>query len=169
MAQGRVTGVRETLAALKQFDPQLERDLRKEIRSIVSPLRSEAQRRIPSAPPLSGWTRGRYAFDGGAARAGVRVQVGGRASKRKRVWPLVTLKQTNAGGAVFDIAGRRSSGSSPAGRAFIAGLNRRHGRASRSMWKAAEGKLPQIRSEVEDAIEAASKTVNRKLKRVVSI
>lgn len=165
MATPQVTGVRETLAALKSIDKKLERESRKRMRAAVAPLQNAARALIPSDPPMSGWTRGRYAFDGAKAKSGVKVVVGGRAAKGKNVWPLVTMNQTNAAGAIYDMAGRRSGGSSASGRQFIANLNR-HGRASRSMWKAAEGPgLKDVQKQVVEAVNDASKAVNAEIGR----
>jgi len=159
-----VEGVRETLKALKAIQPKLQTATRKRMRQAVAPLQNRARSKIASNP-LSGWTSGRYAFDAGSARAGVKVAVGGRASSRKSSWPLVTMTQKDAGGAVFDMAGRRSSGSTPQGAAFIRGLNR-HGRASRSMYAAVDdGGLEDVQKGVLDAIADAEKTVNAELKR----
>lgn len=157
-----VEGIRETLRTLKTLDKKLERESRKAMRAAVAPLQSGARSRLV-AQPLSGWTSGRYAYDQGAASKGVKVRVGGSASKRKASWPLVTMTQSNAGGSVFDIAGRSSSGKSPQGRAFIAGLNR-YGAASRSMWASAEDNLDEVRKGVLEAIEATERTLNSALR-----
>jgi hypothetical protein len=165
MATPQVTGVRETLAALKSIDKKLERESRKRMRQTVAPLQNEARSLIPSGPPMSGWTRGRYAFDGGKAKAGVRVKIGGSASRKKESWPLVTMTQNDAAGIIFDMAGRRSSGRSASGRQFIANLNR-FGRASRSMWKAAEGPgLKIVQRDLVQAVNDAAKAVNAEIGR----
>lgn len=158
----RVTGVREAMAALKEVDKKLERDLRKRMGSAAKPLQAAAQAKIPSAAPMSNWTRGRYAYDGGAARGGVKVKVGGAARKNRWTWPLVTLTQSNAAGIIYDMAGRRSRGRSKSGVQFIANLNR-FGRASRSMWPAAEQNRKVVDAEILKAIEDTTKTVNAKI------
>lgn len=155
--------MRETLAALKKLEPKLQRSARKQMRDAVGPLQSLARSKLADQP-LSGWKYGRYAYDHSSASAGVKVRVGGAASARRSVWPLVTMTQTNAGGAVFDIAGRRSQGNSPQGRAFIAGLNR-YGQASRSMWAAAEEGIEDVRENVLKAIDEASRQVNADMRR----
>lgn len=162
-AAPRVEGVRETLKALKEFDPKLRRATNKRIRNSVRPLQDAARARLPGLP-LSGWMSGRYGYDQSAARKGVKAQIGGRGRSGRTTWPLITVRQTNAGAAVFDMAGRRSSGSSPQGAAFIRGLNR-SASASRSMWPAAEEKIDVVRGDVLAAIEDASKLVNRDLRR----
>lgn len=168
MTAPRIEGVRETLAALKDFDPKLRRATDRTIRKAAQPLKSAAQSKIPGQA-LSGWSSGRYAFDGANARAGVRLKLGGGVSKRvarsTSTWPLLTMSQSNAGGSVFDMAGRRSSGNSPQGIAFISALNARFGGASRSMWPAAEEKLPEVQASVASAVDEAAAQINRQLRR----
>lgn len=162
-AASQVVGVRDTLAKLKKVEPKLRRQVTSQMRRAAKPVQRGIQNQIPTQTPMSGWTSGRYGFDGGAARKGVKIKAGGRASRKKSVWPLLSIEQRNAGGAVFDMAGRRSSGNTPSGRAFIRTLNARHGRASRSMWKGAEAKLPEVQKEVLRALATASKSINREL------
>jgi hypothetical protein len=74
---------------------------------------------------------------------------------------LLTLKQTNAAGAVFDMAGRSSGGTTPQGQNMIRVLNDRFQGASRSMWKGAEAALPEIEQLVSDAIDELAAAVER--------
>ena len=160
----KLEGGSETIRALRDLDPKLRRETRKNIRNAAKPLQSAAKALVPAETPMSGWTSGRYAFTG-AAKAGVKTSISTRGRKSRTTWPLVTLKQTNAGGAVFDMAGRRSNGKTAQGRQFIANLRNRHGRASRSMWRAAEAELPNIRKNVEQAVEKAARLTNTELRR----
>ena len=158
----QVLGVRETLAALKDLEPELRRETVRDIRSAAEPMRLAAQQLVPVEAPLSGMARGRLAWGPGARRK-IRTTVGGRARRERDVWPLVNLIQGDAAGALFDIAGRGSAGSTPQGQALIRGLTQRHGAASRSMWRAAEGNIEPVQREVIAAIDRAAAKVNRKL------
>lgn len=160
----RVEGGAATLKALRQFNPKLRRATDRKIRRAADPLRRAVQARLPGVA-LSGWTTGRYAYAGSSARAGVKVRIGGKGRRSKTTWPLVTLQQRDAGGSVFDMAGRRSRGRTPQGVAFIANLNARFGTASRSMWPAAEQNLGPVRAQVVAAIDEASKQVNVQLRK----
>ncbi len=162
-AAPRVEGVREALKALKEIDPKLRTATNKRVRKSVVPLQNAVRARIPGVA-LSNWNSGRYGFEGGAAASGVKVKIGGSKSAKKMTWELVTLRQSNAGGSVFDMAGRKSSGGSPQGRAFISNLNSRFGAASRSMWPAAEAELPRVQANVLEAVNDVAKLTNRELK-----
>lgn len=167
----QVEGVRETLRELGKVDKSLRRAVGKQIRSAAAPLQAGARSKLPDSP-LSNWTTGRYAYDAGAARSGVIIKLGGGRGPSggggvigsASVIPLVTMQQKNAGGAVYDMAGRRSSGKSPQGRAFIAGLNR-SGQASRSMWPAAEEQRPAVEKAVVAAIRDMERVTNERLRR----
>jgi hypothetical protein len=78
--------------------------------------------------------------------------------------PLLTLRQKNAAGAIYDMAGRRSSGSTDAGRVFIRVLNQRGGPASRTMWPGAEEAMPVVVRQVEAAIDDMMVVLNEELR-----
>lgn len=160
----RFEGGADAIKALRDLEPKLKRETRANIRNAAKPLQSAIQSLIPSDTPMSGWTSGRYAFDGGAAKKGVKIQIKTTGRKKAATWDLVTIKQTNAGGAVFDMAGKRSGGNGT-GVQFIANLRNRNGGASRSMWRGAEGQLPAIRKNVEAAVMKAALVTNTRLRR----
>ena len=169
--QGDIEGLAQTLKEIGKVDKSLRRAMGKEIRAAADPLKKAAQRRLPDAP-LSGWTSGRYAYSQAKARSGVKIKIGGRGRSSGGTGsvfggttesPLVTMVQSNAGGAVYDMAGRKSSGTSPQGRAFISGLNR-HGGGSRSMWPAAEEQLSTVEKTVEAAVKSVEKQANIRLR-----
>lgn len=163
-ARTQIVGVRETIAELKQVDRRLERETRKRMRNAARPLQQAAQAKVPSTTPMSGWTSGRYAFDAGQIRSGIKVRTStARGKKNAKSWRLLELTQNTAAGIVFDMAGRRSSGKSKQGRQFISNLNARVGRASRSMWPAAEQNIDKVEREVVKAVEDAAKVVNRRI------
>lgn len=158
----KVTGAKDVLKALKDLDPELRKETQAEMRRAVAPMQAAARDYVPSKPPLSGWrATGRLAWTN-KARTGIKTRIGGRYSKTANSWPLVTLIQSDPAGSVFDIAGRSSSGRDPRGQNLIAVLNARYGRASRSMWRAAEKTLPEVQDAVIAAVDAASQTIERR-------
>jgi hypothetical protein len=169
--QGDIEGLARTLKEVGKIDKSLRRALGKEIRNAADPLKKAAQQRLPDTP-LSGWTSGRYEYSQAKARSGVKIKIGGRGRSSggsgfltggTTESPLVTMVQSNAGGAVYDMAGRKSSGSTPSGRSFIAGLNRQGG-GSRSMWPAAEEQLGTVEKAVEAAVKSVEKQANVRLR-----
>jgi hypothetical protein len=70
----------------------------------------------------------------------------------------------NPAGAVYDIAGRKTSGMTPQGRALIAKLDRQL-KASRVMWRAAERHLPDVQQGVTDAIIDMEYAIEKRIER----
>lgn len=50
-----VVGVRDTLRALRKFDPEAAKALRNELGAAAKLIQAAAKRNVPSSPPLSGW------------------------------------------------------------------------------------------------------------------
>jgi hypothetical protein len=166
----RVEGAERTLKLLKELDPKLRRQTNRTIRKAAAPLVDGVRARLPGVA-LSNWTTGRYVYVGDEAARGVGVSIGkarGRttmsAGRQVSTWPLISVSQRIAGGAVFDMAGRRSQGQSPQGRAFIRNLSERYGAASRSMWPGVEGEIDSVRATVLEAVQNVAKEMNRQLK-----
>lgn len=137
-----IYGIDELKRALRQFAPDLKKEMDAEIRSALSPIVGRARSLVPQRA-LSGWGRGgggewsqRLGWDPSAVRSGMRIRQGGRRARGSAVKAAWRITQRDAAGSVWEVAGRRSRGSSPQGRAFIAGLDRGSGSASRGIWRA---------------------------------
>jgi len=122
---------------------------------------------VPNARPLSGWQGWKGGYDVAAVRKGIRVAFRGskvRGAHDPDKIPLLTLRQKNAGGAIYDMAGRRSSGETEQGQQFIKMLNARGGPASRYMWPGAEKAMPVVVGQVEVAINDMMDVINTELR-----
>lgn len=154
-----VRGLKETLAELNKVAPTVRRELTKSIKGDAAPLINAARSLVPESPPLSGMTSGRFAWSS-KAKSQINVKMGGRA--RGEQYTILSLRQNNPAGSIFDIAGKRG-GSSARGEAFIANLSARYGSPSRAMWPAAEKALPEIVDAITATIDEALSTINRNL------
>ena len=155
MADVSIYGVRETLAELKQLDKAVFFEAVREIKKAARPMTSAIESHLPSDPPLSGMARGRTAWTKKSRK--VTVKYGGRKDRRKDEWPLLKLQLADAGGAIFDMAGKNNQTQ------FTAALSARGGGPSRAMWRA-EGEVKRETLEaVKDAVARASKKVNQEL------
>jgi len=164
-----VEGVAEVLRALGKVDPELRKATINNMKKAGEPMAQDARSLFPSASPLSNWgnwttPKGRVIGPYNPAKVKRGVKIAYRGSKvrgsDKNTIPLLTMRQTDAAGAIVDMAGRRSAGNSPQGRAFIRGLNR-DGIASRAMWPAAERNMDRVTAAVEDAINEMSAKIER--------
>lgn len=118
---------------LKDFDPELRKAMDREIRGFLKPLAAEAKGAIPPAPPLSNWARqpasgsskwGNFRrWDRSQIESGISVRQGGKRFKGRATVSMWRLTNRNSAGAIYELAGRSSSGKTPQGKAFIAGVN----------------------------------------------
>ena len=168
-----VNGLADTLRTLRRVDPELRKTTIRRMKLAAKPMQAEAKKLFPDASPLSGWgswtgrsgnrITGPEGYDGGMVRKGVKVAFKGSKARNSDTIPLLTLRQTSAAGVIFDIAGRKSSGNSPSGRAMIARLDR-FAPASRVMWPTAERHMPEVVQGVRSAIDDMSEIINQELR-----
>lgn len=178
-------GVKETVALMRQFEPEMLKDLRKNIRQIAQPGVTAIKSGSPTVAPLSGMVHaGRTAY----SRPKVTVQVTPGKSSRfgSDTSNLVAIKAQGSGNVygfeISDMAGRaNNAGKYPRsrqytkngrpqrhrlngqGEAFIRNLNFRYSGASRFVYKNLENKLPQIRQQVAIVLNSTIADFNRKL------
>lgn len=162
-AKVEVNGLADTLRTLRRVDPELRKTTIKRMKLAAKPMQAEAKKLFPNASPLSGWGNWRGGYDGRNVKRNVKVSFKGSKARNSNVIPLLTLRQTSAAGAIFDIAGRKSSGNSPSGRAMIARLDR-FAPASRVMWPTAERHMPEVVQGVRSAIDDMSAIINQELR-----
>lgn len=178
-------GVKETLKVLQQIEPEMYKQLRKDIRSITAPAVSSIKSSVPSIAPLSGMMN-----NGRTGWSGVTVTTNITPAQRSRAFGsttanLVAISSTGRGGQfgfnLADMAGRGSGhGRRPRsttrvytrngtqmqhrlngqGQAMIRNLAKQ---PSRYVYPAIEGQLPQIISAVGSSLQDAAIAINRKL------
>jgi len=176
-----IYGVREALAELREVSPKARAAAVREVKKDLSGLLEPARAQYPQEVKLRGWTRGtrggRLGYDGKKVQAGVQVVVGGRKPRGADAFPIVTIVQRNAGGALFSVAGMRNGSQSKRGKndslgrpvtaqqsiAFLNKLKAEHEKAQRGIWKA-RGEIREAAGEsIGVALEKVTKQVNRKL------
>ena len=167
-----VEGVAEVLRALGKINPELKKATVKNMKTAGDPMVQDARSLFPATSPLSNWgnwttPKGRVIGPYNPAKVKRGAKVAYRGSKvrgsDKDTIPLLTMRQTDAAGSIVDMAGRRSNGNTPQGRAFIAQL-RSHGVASRAMWPAAERNMDRVTAAVEDAINEMSAQIEEMMR-----
>jgi hypothetical protein len=165
-----VTGLAEALKTLQKVDPELRKEVIKGMKVATSPLEAAARSLVPEARPLTNWYGWKGGYQASAVRKGIKVAFrGGKVRGQDRdVFPLLTLRQTNAAGAIFDIAGRsfpgRGAEGGARGAAMVAKLNET-ANPSRSMWPAVERNMPVVMQALEGVIDTVSGRINKELSR----
>jgi len=183
-------GVKETIALMRKVEPEMLKDLRKNIRTIVNPAVLAIKSGSPKVAPLSG-----MANNGRTAYSTPKVSVSITPGQRSRglgstTSNLVSITATGSGKVygfdISDMAGRANNAGkyrqtrkfvdprtgdivrrriNGQGQNLINVLNARFGPASRFVYRNLEDKLPAIRREVAATIERTMDEFTRKLKR----
>jgi len=168
-----LTGLKETLDALKKFDKQAVKEFNKVLSSEVRGLKKEAQSLVTQDPPLSGWatqparnprTRGGAgwpAWDQSIIKAGISSSRAQNKVRRDYTTSAASLKNKSAAGVIYELAGRRSRGNGT----FISNLEKKDSpfMPSRLIWHVVDKNGDKIRRKVFDALEKAKETLQRNL------
>ena len=107
----QVSGVKETINALKKIDPQLQKDFRAQATSIAQPA-INAAKDVYTQVPLSGmaykWnSRGRqlFPFSVAKAKSGVKLRI----DTRRNAVGVILIEQKDPATAIFETAGRANA------------------------------------------------------------
>ncbi len=154
-----------TIGAIRRIDVEFAKELNRDVAAIGRPVRDRARSFVPISPPLSNWQQRRRGHANQPAypwtkqaRTGI---VTGRSGKPGSI---VVIKQKNAAGAVFDMAGKTGSSTrTPQGEAFNRNLRRRYGPASRSMWKAAQLERANTERAISNVLAKAERRLTGEL------
>ena len=168
----QIYGVKAALKELNTIDTKLRRQVTKDYKQIVSSVLADAKAAMPSQAPLSGMDRGWKTKSGfeiipkdgwstATAQKMLAAKINTKKVKEFRGTKVnvgtFRIVWTGTANTIFDIAGRKSSGS------FIDRLNARYGRASRVLWPAYEKNKTQVEQEMIALVEGVMKEVNRNL------
>lgn len=138
----KVEGTRNALRALSQFDPELAKEIGKELSTVGRTVANDAKSFLPTESPMRGWRttpartpRGRQTREG--TFSSFREVRGGRGwpewtgnlyrasiKSRRRQFDLSITSGRDAAGMIYELAGTkggrgRNSAGSPQGQAFI--------------------------------------------------
>jgi hypothetical protein len=126
-----VKGFVELRKALHQFAPDLEKNLNKEVRAIMSPVLRDAKSYLPNEiPGLRSWTSGTKGkritaktsgfarrkfplYNGANARSGVTLTIGNTKRNSKGFVTAYRINNKDAGGAIYETAGRVNPSGQP--------------------------------------------------------
>jgi hypothetical protein len=134
-----ITGVRETVKALRKFDPELLKEMNAEIRAVMVPLRNKARGYAPSPQPdnLYNWaegttgktitarnsmfrtfnTEGRLRlfplYDHAQAVKGIYYSQAPSKKNRNGWQALYYVANRSAAGSIYETAGRKNPGGDP--------------------------------------------------------
>ncbi len=167
-----LTGIKETLKALEDFDKDAVKAFNKLVNSELGNAKKDAQGFVKSEPPLSGWntqparnprTRGGAGWpqwDQSIIKAGISVTKAERKVRRDYTTNAGALKNRSAAGVIYELAGRENKEGG-----FIKNLEGKVGNASRLVWQAVDKNRPRIEKNVSAALDNLKSILQRNLEK----
>ena len=176
--------IRKLNKDLKAIEPDLLKEMRREIKSIAKPIMAQIQSNIPAQAPMSGMAKGngRLVWFGAKKPDSLSYKGVAKATGRSLTTPLVSIKLNSAAASMADMAGRVGKSKSMSREYTIrlrdgSIVKRRHrvttqgkkmisvlgGKASRYGWPALEDKLDQVNREIDKIIQKYYLIANRRI------
>jgi len=115
-----ITGVQGTLKAMRQFDPDLAKQMNKQIKGAMLPIRDKARGYAPAnSEMLSNWTKAggsdatiKYRafpkYDQSETQKGIIYKQSANKRSRNGFQAVYFIANNSAGGAIYETAGRKS-------------------------------------------------------------
>jgi hypothetical protein len=178
-----LTGIKETLDSLKQFDKGAVRRFNKVINTELASAERDARNLISEEPPMSGWrktdaAKGRVrggegwpGWNAGEIRSKItKTKAQGKVRKGDYTTSAGALLNKSAAGSIFEVAGRKASGTrrmfaTDSGGQFLRTLGNRFGNASRVVWRVVDKDRPRIQANVVKALNEAKIELQKHLNR----
>jgi len=177
-----LTGIKETLDALKEFDKDAVKRFNKVINTELAGAQRDAKNLISENPPMSGWrktdpikgkTRGGAGWPGwnaGEIKSKITKTKAQGKVRKDYTTSAGALLNKSAAGAIFEVAGRKASGTkrmfaTDSGGQFLRTLGNRFGKASRVVWRVVDKDRVKIQANVNRALEEAKAQLQRELNR----
>lgn len=167
----KVHGVRTTLLALKQLDPDVSKQVMATLKAAQELLRSRAVSNV-YGPGLSGWGNWRGGYDAGTIAAGIKPTTAKSRKRGSAVSNVAGVANMSPAGAIWEVAGRKTDGKPPGvgkggrgnGAAMIAAIRAKDGQASRTIWRAYDdGVAEETSASIIAAVEVAKETCRARL------
>ena len=114
-----VRGALELRKAIKKFSPDLAKETRKELATLLAPIVKTARGFIPGDAPLSGWgrsatTTGKFPiWDSKAAKSGIGYKTSPSKPNKQGFKALARIVNVSAAGTIYETAGRVNPGGRP--------------------------------------------------------
>jgi hypothetical protein len=114
--QLKIEGVKQTRKAIRQFAPDLNKELNTELRIALAPIAKKARGFVPNDSPMSGWagrsfSEGRFpTFNASTIRAGIGFTTKPGRTTRSGFTSNATIYNKSVAGAIYETAGRARNG-----------------------------------------------------------
>lgn len=173
----QVYGYYETIAALRALDKNAARRIDAGINKAAKVVAEEAKQLVDNdilsgfARQLPGGTEGNrrqaygMGYDDALVKAGIKVKRKRQTKRGNQLRSFVVVANTTPLGAIWEVAGRASTGKTNAGRAMIRNIKARDGDASRTIWRALDANGGKVQDEIQQQIDEARRLCQRQINR----
>jgi hypothetical protein len=111
-----LSGVDELRKALKQYAPDLDKQLKKDLQAATQSVVNAARGFVPAEPPLSNWGRDGGTFptyNAATIRNGIRLSTARSKINKNGFASSVRIVNANAAGSIYETAGRKNPNGQP--------------------------------------------------------
>ena len=121
MPNVEIRGNNDLRKALRNFAPDLEKELKKELRLALMPVVVKARGFVQSDSPMSGWasrsfSEARFPFyESSTISKGITLSTGVSKPSRNGFTSMATISNSSTAGAIYETAGRKN----PAGQPWV--------------------------------------------------
>jgi hypothetical protein len=115
----KIEGVKETRKAIRQFAPDLNKELNSELRIALAPIAKKARGFVPSDSPMSGWAPRSFSeakfpfYNAGTIRSGIGFTTKAGRTTRSGFTSNATIFNKSVAGAIYETAGRTNQDGQP--------------------------------------------------------
>jgi hypothetical protein len=184
-----ITGAIKARKVLKEFNPDLLKEIQKEMRDALKPIVAQAKGFVPASSPLRGWQKSDrfWSFDSAEMRRGITYSIAPSRANEQGFKSMAQIINRSPMGAIWETARKpqewvgpktgsgktrlsknQSRSNNPdAGQQFIAGIgvgvqsSQGYGRGIRKAWAKDEGKAnAAIIKSVEKLVRLAESKIN---------
>ena len=119
MPNVEIRGNTDLRKALRNFAPDLEKELKIELRAALMPVVKQARGFVPSTSPMSGWasrsfSEARFPFyENSTITKGIQLSLGVSKPSRNGFTSMATISNSSTAGAIYETAGRKNPTGQP--------------------------------------------------------
>lgn len=113
-----LTGVNELRKALKQYAPDLDKQLKKELQLATENVVRAARGYAPTTPPLSNWGKGNGKFplyNAQVVKNGIRLSTARSKKNKQGFSSSIRIVNASAAGSIYETGGRKNPNGRPQG------------------------------------------------------
>jgi hypothetical protein len=111
-----VEGVKQTRKAIRQFAPDLNKELNSELRAALAPIAKKAKGFVPNDSPMSGWASRSFSeakfpmYNARTIKSGIGFTTKAGKATRSGFTANATIFNKSVAGAIYETAGRAKNG-----------------------------------------------------------